>query len=59
MTNLDFDPDTKPGYCPVCAKPATIWNVMQRTWECSYCNWSGRMTDQTPFIKLGETNENH
>jgi len=54
MNDLDT-PDTKPGYCPICARPATIWNVMPRAWECTYCNWSGRITDQTPFIKLGET----
>jgi len=43
----DFDaPNTKPGLCPECGKRADIWNVHDATWECVYCNWTGRVTKQ-------------
>lgn len=43
----DFDaPNTKPGLCPVCGMRADIWNVHDSTWECTYCNWTGRVTKQ-------------
>ena len=41
--NDDFDsPNTKPGLCPECGQPATIWMAVAGEWECTYCNWSGR-----------------
>lgn len=43
----DFDsPDTKPGYCPVCGRPANIWLAVAHKWCCTFCNWEGRITDQ-------------
>ena len=39
---MDFEPHIKPGHCPECSQPATIWNDLSGVWECSYCNWLGR-----------------
>lgn len=42
----DFDsPNTKPGFCPVCGQPATIWEAVTQNWECVFCNWRGRKPD--------------
>lgn len=42
----DLGPDTKPGYCPECGQPATIWLAVAHKWECTYCNWQGPFTSQ-------------
>ena len=54
----DFDtPDTSPGYCPVCAKKADIWDKLNRVWHCQQCNWSGVHTSGNPFY-LVPTDDN-
>ena len=45
------DPNTRPGYCPVCARRADIWDSTRGHWECVYCNWHGVRPDATPHIK--------
>ena len=41
---FNFDaPDTKAGYCPECSNKADIWDDRRRVWECTMCNWSGKM----------------
>lgn len=50
MDDLD-KPNTLPGFCPVCAEPANIWNATRNVWMCSFCNWQGRSPDKEPHIK--------
>jgi len=49
----DFDtPNTAPGYCPECGKPADIWNATRNSWECTYCNWTGSRPDKETRFPL-------
>ena len=49
---MDFDaPNTRPGYCPVCAQTADIWEAIEGHWHCTYCNWHGVRPDAEPHIK--------
>lgn len=55
----DLDtPNTQPGNCPECGKPANIWEAIAQQWECSYCNWKGRQPtrpEQNPYGSINET----
>lgn len=54
---MDIDvPNTRPGFCPVCAQRANIWDALLGHWECTYCNWHGVRPDAEPHIKIGEIN---
>lgn len=48
---MDIDvPNTRPGFCPVCARRANIWDAPH--WHCTFCNWNGVRPDAEPHIKL-------
>jgi len=53
MDDID-SPNTRAGYCPVCAQRADIWEATQGQWHCCFCNWKGVKPDREPHYKIVE-----
>lgn len=45
--DLDL-PNTRPGWCPTCGQPATIWEAVKSEWCCTLCDWQGRNPNPQP-----------
>jgi hypothetical protein len=56
MNDLD-EPDSLPGYCPVCNNKADIWDAKTRHYECRLCDWTGRSPNPRKSGWCRETQE--
>lgn len=51
----DLDtPNTAPGLCPECGKPANIWAAVTQQWCCCFCNWRGRNPNKPKSLRLDQ-----